>query len=305
MKNLTIVAILFSISIQASFAQSKYALISAKLNKLQQQSKKANFYNSPTLLKQTNALINEIASYQKSEEAVLRKAVEDYEKTFSLLDRLNPMDAASNECKAKKINPHKQKIKDTKTLNISANSLKRDLQKLANPVETKTSSTSSICGVFNPNTGLVEWKTVWGQGLMGVYNPISKKVEWKTSSSGGVAGAYNPQTKKVEWKEETFGYSIAGVYNPRLKKVEWKSNSWGNSSVAGVYNPLTKKVEWEELHNSGVAGYFDPIKKKVVWESESMFIQNVAVVYKSADGSVPSSCSFFLPKEEEQPATSK
>lgn len=112
MKNLalglTLICTLFSFTLHAT-DQDKYLA-------LKQQVEKANKAQAKALIPRIRAMYNLIAKARAQTQSELDQNIKLYEETFSLMERMNPFDAESSDCKDKKIEPREKKLKALKKL---------------------------------------------------------------------------------------------------------------------------------------------------------------------------------------------
>lgn len=136
----------------------------------------------------------------------------------------------------------------------------------ASPIVRKVKVKGSVCGVYHPLTGEIEWVETNGGGVFGVWNPVEKKIIWKQDVSSSVAGVFNPDTKKVEWKT-VFNGSVCGVYDEIKEKVHWVTSR--KIGIYTVFNPVTTEFETKDNSEGSIVGWFNFKEQKVVWDKQN------------------------------------
>lgn len=137
----------------------------------------------------------------------------------------------------------------------------------AAPSVRKFLSNGSVCGVFNPDTGDIEWKQNEFGGIFGVWDKKRRRVQWQLKENFAIYGVYNPDTEDVEF-QDFYNGGVCGVYNPIQKVVEWRQVR--KESIFGVWNPVKECVEWRTCKEGGIIGWFDCTEQRVVWDIEEM-----------------------------------
>jgi hypothetical protein len=89
--------------------------------------------------------------------------------------------------------------------------------------------------------------------LQGVYNPNTGEMEWRHSDIQ-VAGAYNPRTGEVEWQEARKG-GIAALYSPLQGKVLFRTS---NGAIQGLFNPASRRERFEAVYTGRRPGAVRP-----------------------------------------------
>eukprot|EP00924_Labyrinthula_sp_SR-Ha-C_P001004 augustus_masked-scaffold_7-processed-gene-10.3-mRNA-1 protein AED:1.00 eAED:1.00 QI:0/-1/0/0/-1/1/1/0/339 len=146
-------------------------------------------------------------------------------------------------------------------------------------VEKRKLRHGSICGIFNPLTGEVEWKQRSNGGCFGVWNPLKERIEWRQNINRAVCGVWNPDMEQIEWKDR-FGGGICGVWHPIKRKIYWNTTTRGG--ICGVWNPYSEEIEWRTEKDAGVCGYFSPSYGGVEWIVEPD--SGVCCVIKNPEG---------------------
>lgn len=135
----------------------------------------------------------------------------------------------------------------------------------ASPIMRRVKERGSICGIYDPLKGDIEWAENNTGGVFGVWHPIQERLIWKLDPTNSVCGVFNPKTKHIEWKT-SFNGSVCGVYHPKKEKVVWFLRR--GLGIFAVLNPITCKIEVKENPKGGIVGWFDYKTESVHWEVE-------------------------------------
>ncbi len=159
--------------------------------------------------------------------------------------------------------------------------LKPDVVKsdFVSAVEVRTATSGSVQGVFNPNTGVVEWETSARQ-LAGAYDPRLGEVKWVQADNGGIAALYSPLEGRVV--SRSCNGTMQGLFNPVSRKERFESVYTGRRP--GAVRPLDGREHWESCTSGYNSGVYDPERED--FRFETSYSGAIAVVSND-----PSACT--------------
>lgn len=258
--------------IQLACASALASDLATDLRSLSSRVAASNYETAGALVPEADELRRDIRREIGVAQHDLDATVEQYRKSFNLLQR--GFDGRAYAYRREKIGPAQRRVRGLQALEKQAAEVASQARAMAAPVEWRQGPYSGVAvvGVYNPALKRVEWRQgpYSGIRLAGAYNPRTQQVEWKQGpySGIGVAGVYNPSKGVVEWQQGRYsGINVAGAYNPATGQVEFRQGRYSEMGIAGVYNPATRQIEWREGRYSELAvhGVYNAATQRVEW----------------------------------------